>query len=118
MRKRIGILIFTAMSVLGTICNAQSEFEIRIALYEWPQVATADAVLQIPQLRQAVLRLFDSASSTLIIRYPGGDAGNNWGESLRAILISLGIESERILLQPGTGIEDTLLVIVNDSQTF
>ncbi len=91
---------------------AQDEFEVLIPRYEWPDDASADVVLQIPQIRRAVSRLLESEHARLIVRYPGGDAGNEWALDLRAMLISLGIESKYIMLEPGSGIDETMVVIV------
>ncbi len=95
---------------------AQDIFEAQISQYDWPNRSSADSMLFIPQLKRAVNYLLDSQDSTLIVRYPGGDAGNEWALELQNNLISLGIESDRIALQPGSGIEETLLVIVSASQ--
>ena len=102
------------MTVLSitSIVHAQDDFEVQIPRYEWPDDASADVVLQIPQIRRAVTRLLNSENAELIVRYPGGDAGNEWALDLRAMLSGLGIESEYIMLEPGSGIYETMVVIV------
>ena len=94
------------------IAYAQDEFEVLIPRYEWPDEVSADVVLQIPQIRRAVSRLLKSEHAELIVRYPGGDAGNQWALDLRAMLISLGIESRYIVLEPGSGIDETMVLLV------
>jgi len=93
--------------------HAQDLYQAQISRYDWPDRSSADSMLFIPQLKRAVSHLLDSENSTLIVRFPGGDAGNDWAIELQNNLISLGIESDRIVLQPGSGIEETLLVIVS-----
>ena len=100
----------------STASQAQTDFEVQVARYEWPQQNSADAILQIPQLRRAIARFFETEDAQLIIRYPGGDVGNEWAIQLHDNLVSLGIESSRISLEPGSGVEETILVIVSSDE--
>lgn len=110
---RISIIGLLSMILLtASLAFAQDEFETTIPRYEYPDGKSADVVLQIPQIRRAVDRLLRSENAELIIRYPGGDAGNRWAIELRDNLISLGIGSELIVLEPGSGIDETMLIIV------
>ena len=95
---------------------AQDELEVLIPRYEWPNDETADVLLQIPKIRQAISTLLNSDNTELIIRYPGGDAGNQWAIDLNDNLISLGIDSDRITLEPGSGIDETMIVIVAEKR--
>ena len=95
---------------------AQDELEVLIPRYEWPNDETADVLLQIPKIRQAISTLLGSDNTELIIRYPGGDAGNQWAIDLNDNLISLGIDSDRITLEPGSGIDETMIVIVDEKR--
>ncbi len=112
MMRKLGILFLLVAYFTAPFVYAQDEFEVLIPRYEWPDDASADVVLQIPQIRRAVSRFLESEHAQLIVRYPGGDAGNEWALDLRAKLISLGIESEYIVLEPGSGIDETMVVIV------
>ncbi|MDE0309946.1 MAG: hypothetical protein OXI60_08985 [Acidiferrobacterales bacterium] len=103
--------ILLAILAAPAVC-AQSEYQVLIPRYEWPDDASADVVLQIPQIRSAVAKLLESENAQLIIRYPGGDEGNQWALDLRAMLVGLGIESKHIVLEPGSGIDETMAVIV------
>ena len=110
--KKFKILFLSAALFAAPFAYAQDDFEVLIPRYEWPDEASADVVLQIPQIRRAVSRLLKSEDAELIVRYPGGDAGNQWALDLRAMLISLGIESKYIVLEPGSGIDETMVVLV------
>lgn len=112
--QRFLLLLAALLTVSFTF--AQDEFEVTIPRYEWPDEDSADAMLQIPQIRRAVSQLLESEDAELIIRYPGGDAGNRWALDLHQNLISLGIESKYIVLEPGSGIEETMLVIVAEKR--
>ena len=100
----------------STASQAQTDFEVQIARYEWPQQNSADGILQIPQLRRAIARFIETEDAQLIVRYPGGDVGNEWAIQLHDNLVSLGIESSRISLEPGSGVEETILVIVSSDE--
>lgn len=110
--KKLKISFLLATLFVALFTYAQDDFQVLIPRYEWPDDASADVVLQIPQIRRAVSRLLESEHTQLIVRYPGGDAGNEWALDLRAMLISLGIESKYIVLEPGSGIDETMVVIV------
>lgn len=110
------ILLLFAALLTASFTYAQDDFEVMIPRYEWPDEESADAILQIPQIRRAVAKLLKSENAELIIRYPGGDAGNRWALDLHENLISLGIESKYIVLEPGSGIEETMLVIVAEKR--
>ncbi len=110
--KKFKNLFLSVALFAAPIAYAQDEFEVLIPRYEWPGEVSADVVLQIPQIRRAVSRLLKSEHAELIVRYPGGDAGNQWALDLRAMLISLGIESRYIVLEPGSGIDETMVLLV------
>ena len=110
--KLLNCLSLSLVVFAASITYAQDELEVLIPRYEWPNDKTADVLLQIPKIRQAISTLLDSDNTELIIRYPGGDAGNQWAIDLNDNLISLGIDSDRIILEPGSGIDETMIVIV------
>ncbi len=116
--KILKVLLVAAGVGYGSLTIAQDELEVLLTQYEWPDSASADAVLQIPQIRTAVARLMGTEDAQMIIRYPGGDAGNQWAIDLRNILVSLGIESSLMVLQPGSGYEETLVVIVTPNRNL
>jgi len=51
------------------------------------------------------------------IRYPGGDKGNAWALELREWLVALGIPSNYIVLEPGSGGQDRLLLLLEAGDT-
>ena len=119
MRSIIVFLLAVAAVVSVTpFSHSQAGFQVQIANYEWPQSASVDDILQIPQLRSAIARYDVLDDSILIIRYPGGHEGNAWAESLRNALVSLGIRQSYILLEPGSGVPETIVVIVTESQEY
>ncbi len=111
-RSRLRVFTFICVFSVCVLAIAQEEFEAQITRHDWPMGATAKTVLSIPQLKTAIFRHFNAEDSILIIRYPGGDIGNEWAIEVRNMFVSLGIESKFIEIEPGSGIEDTLLVVV------
>ena len=119
MRSIIFFLLAVGAVVSVTpFSHSQAGFQVQIANYEWPQSPSVDDILQIPQLRSAIARYDVLVDSNLIIRYPGGHEGNAWAESLRNALVSLGIRQSYILLEPGSGVPETIVVIVTESQEY
>ena len=119
MRSIIFFLLAVGAVVSVTpFSHSQAGFQVQIANYEWPQSPSVDDILQIPQLRSAIARYDVLDDSNLIIRYPGGHEGNAWAESLRNALVSLGIRQSYILLEPGSGVPETIVVIVTESQEY
>jgi len=81
---------------------------LSLPLEAWDRPLDGDAVTAIPVLRAAVDRLDADDTLRLIIRYPGGEEGAFRASALRNWLIALGIVSERLVLQPGSGHDDRL----------
>jgi hypothetical protein len=80
---------------------------------DWPQRRSAYAMLELEPVR-AVLSVFsEEAGQKVIVRYPGGDGGNDWALEFREWLVSLGVPSYFIILEPGSGGADHLLIMVD-----
>ncbi len=81
---------------------------------DWPAVRSGTAVVRIPAL-QRVMRQFEGMQQgVIVIRYPGGDRGNEWAVELRDWLVALGIASNQMLLEPGSGFPDTMVIHVKE----
>lgn len=77
---------------------------------EWPAVRSGTVIVRIPAL-QRVMRQFEGMKQGIIvIRYPGGDRGNEWALELRDWLVALGVASSQLLLEPGSGFPDTMVI--------
>lgn len=116
--SHLRLLVAALLSLAWCAVSAQiiEEYETSISTTEWPNPIDIEEVLSLSQLRVAVNRFDKLRDPVLIIRYPGGDAGNAWAIELRDVLVSLGIESENILLEFGSGKFDTLLVTVSEKR--
>ncbi len=77
---------------------------------DWPAVRSGTAVVRIPAL-QRVMRQFEGMKQgVIVIQYPGGDRGNEWALELRDWLVALGVASHQVLLEPGSGFPDTIVI--------
>ena len=80
----------------------------------WATPRSGQALVEMEPLRNAVNELMRRPGSRMVIRYPGGEAGQLWVQELRAWLVALGVSSSRIELVPG-GVEDNIVQIQVDS---
>ncbi len=110
------ILIAASLTASGTV-QSQSSHEYQLSRYEWPVRESADAMLGIPQLRQAILQLLAASDRILMIHYSGGVAGNEWALTLKNHLVALGIEGQRIRLRSPSGDEEILLLEIVSRET-
>lgn len=77
---------------------------------DWVNVRNAVAVVQLPALQRVVSDFESVEGSKIIVRYPGGDAGNAWAIELRDWLVSLGVGSGDIRLEPGSGVPESIVI--------
>ena len=83
----------------------------------WPDRRTTNTVLAIRPIKKLVEIFAESPHHRVTIRYPGGDKGNAWALELREWLVALGIPSNYILLEPGSGGQDRLLLLLEVGDT-
>ena len=86
--------------------------EMSLGYQDWPKRRSAYAVLELDAVR-AVLSIFsEEGGQNVIVRHPGGDGGNAWALEFREWLVALGVPSHFIILEPGSGGVDRLLILV------
>jgi len=95
--------------------SAAEEFIYR---QEWDQVQSAMSVIQLPALQRVVSQFESTPDSILVIRYPGGDAGNAWAFELRNWLVALGISLDEIHLLPGSGVPQAISIKVEPRSDY
>ena len=79
---------------------------------DWPDRRTTENLLELEVVR-ALLSLFkENVGHKVIIRYPGGDEGNAWAVEFKEWLVSFGLPSSYLSLEPGSGGADRLLILV------
>ena len=83
----------------------------------WPDRRTTKTVLSIPPIKKLLALFIEDSRRQVTIRYPGGDKGNSWALELREWLVALGIPSSYIVLEPGSGGQDRLLLLLEAGDT-
>jgi hypothetical protein len=84
---------------------------------DWPDRRTTKTVLSIPPIKKLLALFIEDSRRQVTIRYPGGDKGNSWALELREWLVALGIPSSYIVLEPGSGGQDRLLLLLEAGDT-
>lgn len=91
--------------------------EIPLRYQDWPQERNVRAVLALDPVREVLSVFSEKGGQIVIIRYPGGDSGNDWALEFQEWLIALGVPSSFITLEPGSGGADRLLILVEATPT-
>ena len=109
-RLRAGLLTLALLT--GTPATALDIHEQIITRAEWPQHTNGDNVAALPAVQLALTHFKENNRTTLIIRHPGGDPGQHWAHELHNWLVSFGVPTHYLKLQPGSGAADRLVVNV------
>ncbi len=117
MRRLAPFILMAAGLAASGALQGQGSDEFQLSRYEWPVRASADAMLEIPQLKRAVSRLLAAEDRILMIHYSGGVSGNEWALALKNHLVALGIEGQRIRLRAPSGDEEILLLEILASES-
>lgn len=98
-------LILISVSVSIKMVAADNSYVL--TQEQWSQPKRVETVLQMSAINRVLSDFSKSPGSQLLILYPGGDEGTLWAHELKAWLVSLGLSSRHIELQPGSG-EDAI----------
>lgn len=74
----------------------------------WPTIQRGIQVTQYAPLANLVNEFDRTPEASLVILYPGGEAGQAWATEIRDWLVALGLPSRRIALRPGSGVPGSL----------
>ncbi|MGA8262736.1 MAG: hypothetical protein WB783_21235 [Arenicellales bacterium] len=111
------ILGGTTVLVLALAAVAPAGATEYISRQEWPAIQRGIQVTQYTRLSRIVDQLDREPGSRIVILYPGGEAGHQWGLEIRNWFVALGIPSRVIALNPGSGRPDSVALEV-DPQGF
>ncbi|VAW54577.1 hypothetical protein MNBD_GAMMA05-2327 [hydrothermal vent metagenome] len=75
---------------------------------QWELARTGESVLALPELNKLINTWLGDKNKIIEIRYPGGEEGEFWVQSLSDWLVSLGIPSDRMVTVPGSGSDDMI----------
>lgn len=87
-----------------------------ISRNEWPAIRRGIQVTQYARLARIVDQFDRKPGSKIVILYPGGERGHDWGLEIRNWFVALGIPSRMIALNPGSGLPDSVALDVEPRQ--
>lgn len=79
-----------------------------ISREEWPGIQRGIQVTQYGRLAGIVNEFDRTGNSSIVILYPGGEAGYNWATEIHDWLVALGVSSRMIALRPGSGVPGSI----------
>lgn len=109
-------LLLGGLLLAGAPAGGGSIYEHILTRPQWPQHANGENVSALPAVRQVLRRFEENGKITIVIRYPGGDPGRQWADQLYGWLVSLGIPTRYLELEPSSGAADRLVVSVIDRE--
>ena len=109
---RAGLLTLALLTGTPSPATALDIHEQILTRAEWPQHTNGDNVAALPAVQLALTHFKENNRTTLIIRHPGGDPGQHWAHELHNWLVSFGVPTNHLKLQPGSGAADRLVVNV------
>jgi hypothetical protein len=104
------VILFTALGLTG----AAEALEFTSA--DWPAPLRTEALLAHRPLAALVQRLDAQPAAVLVIRHAGGDAGSDFARALRDALVSVGLSSARMRLEPAAAADGQLILEVTDEK--
>ncbi len=113
-RYQILVLLFMLLPV-GLTLAAVKDKPVHFVLtqQQWSVPRTAESVLGMSAIHYVMKKLADKSDYVLHIRYPGGEVGMLWASELNGWLVSLGLASSSIELQPGSLNEQEIELSIN-----
>ena len=114
-RALLAALLLTALP--ATVAVAAGEITRTIRWNEWPAYENGSNLLALEQISTIVERFEEDEKVRLEIRYPGGEAGRQWGESCAHWLVAFGIPPGAIELLPGSGAADQVVLAIVDRRS-
>ena len=93
---------------------AVNEYTQTLNFSDWPAYVNGTNIAALPQVSRTIKRFVEDEKMTIEIRYPSGDQGRQWGESLLNWFVAFGIPTRYLELLPGSGAADQLVISLID----
>ncbi|MDP6532066.1 MAG: hypothetical protein QF375_09275 [Arenicellales bacterium] len=90
--------------------------EAHLVRGDWPARRSGQALLALAPVKALLERFTEQPGQRITIRYPGGDSGNAWALELRTWLVALGVPTGFVILEPGSGTSDALLLLLEQAR--
>jgi hypothetical protein len=110
-RTLICVLSLVLFSLPGQAVSKHTEVLNRS---EWPQYENGSNVLALKQITAILGKFEENDKISVEIRYPGGDIGRQWAETLSEWFVTFGIPIAYQELLPGSGSVNSLVIAVID----
>jgi len=110
---QISLSLVLAMSMVFVV-QAVSEHSEAINREQWPSYENGPNILALKQVSTILEKYQEHDKVSLEIRYPGGDAGRAWAESLSSWFVAFGIPKQQQELLPGSGAPDWIVIALID----
>ena len=107
---------FVLAAVMALVVMPVLADEAHLHIDHWPQTRTGQSMVALAPLRDTVSRYDARPGSKIVIRYPGGDLGSDWAAELRDWLVALGVPSSDLVVEPASGLPDTMVLQVMDGR--
>ena len=79
-----------------------------------PRNVNGSTVSALPAVVNTLSRFEESGKITIVIRYPGGDPGRQWAQEIYDWLVSFGVPTRYLELEPGSGAADRVVLATID----
>lgn len=93
---------------------AISEYTETLGRSEWPEYINGPNILSLSPVYRILQKFEEHEKITVEIRYPGGEMGRMWAESLASWLVTFGVPKKYIEFSPGSGAADRLVISLID----
>lgn len=105
--RTLALLFFLSQTGLTVAAGKDKPVHFILTQQQWSVPRTAESVLAMPAIHKVMNSLIQNKQSgnnqySLLIRYSGGEVGMLWASELKGWLVSLGLASAYIELQPGS----------------
>ena len=106
-----------AVICIALLADAAQASEYSIHAEVWARPRSGDALLALPALQDLMRDFAANPDATIEIRYPGGEEGVLWAQELQDWLVALGIPSRRVDTVVGSGVQDSIHLLLNKHGT-
>lgn len=93
--------------------NVQAADSVQISADEWATPRSGERIVSMPGLAPLIHDYLQQTDARLVMSHPGGEQGSLWAEELRAWLVALGIDSEHVVLEPGSARADVITLMLD-----
>lgn len=107
--KRLSAVLFASLLAAPPVLS-QSVFVVDGEA--WSRPRSAETLLELASLREAVAALREDDEHRLAIRHPRGEQGEFWGAELREWLVALGIPSARVDVEADAAVHDRVDLVI------